>query len=129
MGAAEVMEQYVAAARAGDFDRAFAFFAEDIVFRVPGTSSLAGEHHGREATIGAIDRARALSHGDDVQIEVVDALVSAQRFALIVSERFAREDGVVEIRRANVYRVTDGEIVEIWIFEADQALVDALFAG
>lgn len=128
VGPAEVMERYVAAVRAGDLDRAFGLFAEDIVFRVPGSSPLAGEHHGREATMRCLDRARALSHRGEVEVEVVDALVSDERFALIVSERFGLEDGPVEIRRANVYRVRDGEIVEIWIFEADQAAVDALFA-
>ena len=35
MAAEEVMERYVAAARRGDFDAAFAMFAEDIVFRNP----------------------------------------------------------------------------------------------
>jgi ketosteroid isomerase-like protein len=36
MPAADVMERYVAAARRHDFDAAFAMFAEDIVFRIPG---------------------------------------------------------------------------------------------
>jgi hypothetical protein len=64
MSAADVMERYVAAARAGDFDTAFGFFAE-----------------------------------------------------------------VVDVPRANVYRVHGDEIVEIWIFEGDQYAVDALLGG
>jgi hypothetical protein len=54
-------------------------------------------------------------------------LVSDERVALVVSERFAGDDGVVEIRRANVYTVRDDRIVEIWIFEGDQYAVDELF--
>ena len=38
-------------------------------------------------------------------------------------------DGPVEIRRCNVYRWEDGQIAEIWIFEADQYAVDALFGA
>ena len=50
-----------------------------------------------------------------------------RRVALLLIERFGREDGPVEILRANVYRVADGEIVEVHVFEGDQAAADALF--
>jgi hypothetical protein len=59
-------------------------------------------------------------------VEPVDTLVSRERVALIVLERFTRDEGVVEIRRCNVYRVRGEEIVEVWIFEGDQYDVDAL---
>jgi ketosteroid isomerase-like protein len=126
MAAEDVMERYVAAARRGDFDAAFAMFAEDIVFRIPGRSSFAGEHHGRERAMAYINEARALSREHEVEVDVVDALTSADRFALIVVERFHRGGEIVEIRRANVYRVRGEEIDEIWIFEGDQYEVDAL---
>jgi ketosteroid isomerase-like protein len=126
MTAEGVMQRYVAAARRGDFDAAFAMFAEDIVFRIPGRSSFSGEHRGRGAAMAYINAARALSAEHEVQVEVVDALTSADRFALIVVERFHRRGEIVEIRRANVYRVRGDEIDEIWIFEGDQYEVDAL---
>ena len=126
MAAKDVMERYVAAARRGDFDAAFAMFAEDIVFWIPGRSSFAGEHHGRERAMAYINEARALSREHEVEVEVVDALTSADRFALIVVERFHRGGEIVEIRRANVYRVRGEEIDQIWIFEGDQYEVDAL---
>jgi hypothetical protein len=75
-----------------------------------------------------IETARALSREADIELEVIDALTSEDRFALIVRERFHRDGEVVDIRRANVYRVRGEEIVEIWIFEADQYEVDALLA-
>ena len=53
-------------------------------------------------------------------------LASEERVALIVRERFHTTDGPVDIRRANVYRVRDGRIAEIWIFEGDQYAVDEL---
>jgi hypothetical protein len=59
-------------------------------------------------------------------VEPVDTLVSRERVALIVLERFTRDEGVVEIRRCNVYRVRGEEIVEVWIFEANQYDVDVL---
>jgi hypothetical protein len=56
-------------------------------------------------------------------------LSSDERVMLLVCERFARTDGVVEIERANVYTVRGEEIVEIWIFEGDQYAVDQLIAA
>ena len=123
-----VMDRYVDAVRAGDWETAFGFFADDIVLRVPGRSSLAGERRGRQAARAYIDAALAKAHGQEVEVELIDRLTSEQRVALIVRERFARPDRDVEIRRANVYRIAGGRIVEIWIFEADQYAVDELFA-
>ncbi len=123
-----VNSAYRQAARAGDWETAFGFYAEDIVFRIPGRSRFAGEHRGRAAAVAYIEAARALVHGREVTIELVDVLESRERVALLLHERFALPDGDVEIRRANVYRVVAGAIVEVWIFEADQYEVDALFA-
>ena len=126
MGPAEVMQQYADAARRGDFETAFGLYADDIVFRIPGRSSLAGEHRGRDAAVHYIQSARALSERSEVEVEVIDALTSTDRFALIVTEHFHRDEGTITISRANVYRVRDGKIDEIWIFEADQYEVDEL---
>jgi ketosteroid isomerase-like protein len=120
MAAADVMRRYREAAARGDFEAAFGMFADDIVFRIPGRSPFAGEHTGREAAMAYIDAARALHDG--ITVEVVDALVSEERFCLIVVEDF----GDRQIRRANVYRVRGEQIAEVWIFEGDQYEVDAL---
>jgi ketosteroid isomerase-like protein len=129
----DLMRRYSDAAQRGDWDAGFAYFAEDIVLHVPGRSALAGKHHGREAAVRYINAALERSHGADVDVELIDMLASDERVALIVRERFHREDGVledgvVEIVRANVYRIRGDEIVEVWIFEGDQYAVDELFA-
>jgi ketosteroid isomerase-like protein len=120
------MRRYLAHVQAGDWDTAFGMFSDDVVLHVPGRSPLAGERRGRQAAMDYIETARALSHGMDVEVELVDMLVSEERVALVVRERFGRDGGDVEIRRANVYTVRGGEIVEVWIFEADQYAVDEL---
>jgi uncharacterized protein len=125
----EVIQRYLTAMRAGDWETGLGYYADDIVFRVPGRSELAGERRGRAAAREYLETAFAKAHDGDVEVELVDMLVSEERVALIVNERFGRPEGVVEIRRANVYRVKDDRIVEIWIFEGDQYEVDALFAS
>ena len=114
--------------RAGERATAYEFFDDDIVLHIPGRSPFAGTHRGRDAAVGYIESAVARSHAGEVELELVDTLTSEERVALIVRERFQREGGVVEIRRANVYRIRGERIVEIWIFEADQYEADALLA-
>ena len=124
----DLMQDYIACARAGDWERGFGYFHEDVRIRIPGGSALAGEHRGRDVAVGYIETARALSAEHEVEVEVDDMLVGDERVALLVTERFHTAGGEVVIRRCNVYKWVDGEIVEIWIFEADQHAVDALFA-
>jgi ketosteroid isomerase-like protein len=128
VGTEQVMLRYLGAARSMDWETAFGCFAEDIALRIPGRSSYAGTFRGRDAARRYIEEARARSHDAEVELEVVDTLLSRDRFCLLVVERFRRDGEVVEIRRANVYRVRGDEIAEIWIFEGDQYEVDALFA-
>jgi ketosteroid isomerase-like protein len=128
MAAADVMRRYREAASRGDFDAAFGMFTDDVVFRIPGRSRFAGEHTGRAAAMEYLNAARALSHEAEVTLEVIDELVSEDRFCLLVAERFHRDGAETLIRRANVYRVRGDEIAEVWIFEADQYEADALFA-
>jgi ketosteroid isomerase-like protein len=126
VAAFEVMGRYVAAVRRGDWAAAYAFFAEDVVAHVPGRSKLSGELRGRDAAIAYIEAARAKSRDRDVELEVIDTLASEERVMLLVRERFARDGGVVDIGRANVYTVHGESIVEVWIFEGDQYAVDEL---
>jgi uncharacterized protein len=125
MAAREVMERYVAAARAKDWEAAFALFADDLVVHIPGRSPFAGAHRGKRAAIDYITAIRERYGDAGIELEVVDALVSEERFLLLVRERFRDADGTtIAIRRANVYRVAGGRIAEISIYEADQYLVD-----
>jgi uncharacterized protein len=123
----ELMHDYIAAAHRGDWETGAGYFADDVHIHIPGRSALAGEHRGRDVARRYIETARARSRGHDVELEVVDMLASDERVALLVRERFHTDAGPVDIRRCNVYRWRDGRIAEIWIFEADQYAVDALF--
>jgi ketosteroid isomerase-like protein len=128
MAARDLMRRYLDLARAGDWEQALGFFADDVTIHIPGRSAHAGEMRGRDAVRRYIEAARALSEGHDVEVEPIDMLTSEERVALIVRERFHRPGGDVEIRRANVYRIEDEHIVEVWIFEHDQYAVDELMA-
>jgi ketosteroid isomerase-like protein len=122
------MIDYLAAAKRGDWDKAFGYFAEDIVVHIPGRSAFAGDRRGRDAAVGYIQTIRDRYRHGRIELELIDMLTSGQRVALLVRESFHGHGPPVEIRRANVYRVQSDQIVEISIFEADQYAVDELVA-
>ena len=125
MTSRELITEYLAAARAGDWDTAFGYFGDDIVFRIPGRSRFAGERRGKDAAVEYIQSFRDHYGEGEIEVELIDMLASDDRVALLVRERFLGDE-TVEIRRANVYRVQEDAIVEITIFEGDQYTVDAL---
>lgn len=118
MTARELMTDDLDAARRGDWDTAFGYFAEDIVMRVPGRSRLAGDRHGKPAAMDYIQSVREHYREGAIELELVDMLEGDRRVALLVVERFRRHGRTVEIRRANVYRIENDAIAEITIFEA-----------
>jgi ketosteroid isomerase-like protein len=126
MTARELMTDYIDAAKRGDWETAFGYFADDIVIHIPGRSSFAGDHEGKAAAVEYIQAIRDHYPGGTIEIELIDMLTSEERVALLVRERFHGDGEPIEIRRANVYRVEDGAITAISIFEADQYAADAL---
>ena len=125
----QLMRRFTDAVRRGDWETGRDFLAEDIVVHVPGGSALAGERRSKAAVRDFVEAAIARAHGGTVQVELFEMLACDERVALRVKERFCSQTGVVEIQRCNVYRIRAGEIVEVWIFEADQYEVDALLSA
>jgi ketosteroid isomerase-like protein len=125
--ASEVMAAYAAAWEDGDPERAWTFYADDVVMRLPGRGSLAGEHRGRGAVIAAIRALLARTGDSSVEVEVLDRLSSGDRVAMVLREATVRGEERLQLRRVNLYRVVDGKIVDIDIYEADQYEVDEFF--
>jgi ketosteroid isomerase-like protein len=127
MNADDTVAAYAAAWAAGDPERAWTFYADDVIMRLPGRSDLAGEHRGRASVIAAIQALLARTGDGTAEVQVLDRLSSADRVALVLREVVTRDTARLEIRRVNVYRVDRGRIAEIDIFEADQYAVDDFF--
>jgi ketosteroid isomerase-like protein len=127
MDAVEVMTQYAAAWERGDAEAAWHFYAEDVTMTLPGRGSLAGTHRGRANVIAAI-RALLARTGDlSAEVEVIDRLTSKDRVALMLREAVSRSEASLELYRVNVYRVLNGKIAQIDIYEANQYEVDEFF--
>ena len=121
------MAAYAGAWQRGDPEAAWSFYADDVVMRLPGRGSLAGAHKGRAAVIAAIPALLARTSDLAPEVEVLDRLVSGDRVALVLREAATRDGTRLELRRVNLYRVEDGKIAEILVYEANQYEVDEFF--
>jgi ketosteroid isomerase-like protein len=127
MDASEVMAEYAAAWEAGNAERAWTFYDAEVVMHLPGRGSLAGDHRGRSAVIAAIQALLDRTSDSTAEVEVLDRLVSGDRVAMVLREVVVRGGERLELRRVNVYRVENGRIVDIDIYEANQYEVDEFF--
>jgi ketosteroid isomerase-like protein len=123
----EVMAEYAAAWERGDPEAAWQFYADDVVMNLPGRGSLAGSHVGRANVIAAIQALLARTSGLSAEVEVIDRLTSGDRVALVLREAVSRSQASLELYRVNLYRVVNGKIAEIDIYEANQYEVDEFF--
>ena len=116
--------------RAGDIDRVLASYADDVIFHYFGGSEVAGTHVGKEASVAAM--MQTASRTSRELVAIIDVLAGEGLGSIVAVERFARQDaGIepVEVRRVFVYKVaTDGRIVECWVLDEDQTLMDRLWS-
>jgi hypothetical protein len=117
-----VLEAYVRAWRSGDLDGLLGAYADDVVFHYFGTTDLAGAHVGKAAAVEAMVTVSTRAQRE--LLEVVDVLVGDELGALVVRERLVRGEDEADVRRVLVYRVEGEQIVECWLHDEDQALID-----
>ena len=103
----------------------FDAYADDCTFHYAGTTDLAGTHVGKDACLTAMLTASV--RATRTLLEVVDVLAGDTYGAIVVRERLERDGEAHELERVLRYRVVGGRIVECWLHDADQALVDHLW--
>ena len=101
--------------------------AEDIVWHVPGSSPIAGDHRGRDAVLAYFEKRRAIADNTFVLhpkgvLEEGDAVVQlVDGEATIGGERRTWST-------AGVYRIADGLVAEVWLVPLELAAFDAVWS-
>ena len=112
----------------GDVEPVAELLADDVVWHVPGTSPISGDHVGKASVIAYFERRRELADHTFVMhpkglLEDGDALVQlVDGEAMIGGERRTWST-------AGVYRVADGRIREVWLVPLDLEAFDAIWGG
>jgi ketosteroid isomerase-like protein len=123
---AELFRRGYAAFGAGDLDTVRSLLAGDVVWHNPGTSHLAGDYTGVEATIGLFLKLFEES-GGTFKLEVHDVLANDDHAVALVTASASKGDASFTSRAAHIVHIKDGKLTESWFFGEDQAAADAFW--
>ena len=128
VAAPAAIERFYDAVSNGDVAGALGALDPDIVLHVPGRHPLAGDHHGTDGVLDFVVRSRELTV-DGERIEVLDLLAGRSHVAALCRVTAERPDGrTLDNRTVHLMRTgADGRIVETWLHNADQHVVDAFW--
>jgi 2'-5' RNA ligase len=121
-------EQARVYAGSGELDAVRDLLAEDVVWHVPGTSAIAGEHRGIEAVLAYMDARRRIMDGT-FRVTVHGAAMIAGRVVQLAGGVAVRDGRDVAWETVGVFRVVGGRIAECWLVPFDQAAFDAIWSA
>ena len=117
---------YAAAWLAGDRQAMLASYHDDFTLHYFGRNPLAGIHRGKPAALAIL--AEVTRRSNRKLLGIVDVMAGPEHGALLVREIFQRDGKTAEVERLLVYSVRDQLLWQCWVYDQDQALVDAFLA-
>ncbi|MGH2748592.1 MAG: nuclear transport factor 2 family protein [Actinomycetota bacterium] len=124
---AELLEREYEARARGDLGALEETFHEDVVWHVPGHSSIAGTYRGREEVMAYSRRRQQLADGT-FKITVHDILANDDWALVIATGRVDRHGRSYEWRAHGLYRFRDGRIAECRVLPEDQYTFDEIWS-
>jgi ketosteroid isomerase-like protein len=111
----------------GSIDPVLQLLAEDIVWHVPGTSPIAGDHRGHSAVRAYFARRRELAQAT---MHMFPGPVLAEGDAVVQLVDGSAELGRERVRwqTAGVYRLHAGRVAEVWLVPLDLEQFDRLWS-
>jgi uncharacterized protein len=101
--------------------------APDIVWHVPGSSPIAGDHRGWDAVAAYFERRRALADSS-MRIQPGEAMVAGDAVAQFVAGTATIGGEQVTWQTVGAYRLAGGLIAEVWLVPLDLALFDRIWS-
>ena len=122
----QAVTRYASAWLAGDRAALAACYHDDFTLHYFGSNPLAGDHRGKMVALAIL--AEVTRRTSRKLLGIIDIMAGPERGALLVRERFERDGKAKEFERLLVYAVRDGLLWECWVWDQDQAAVDAYLA-
>jgi len=96
----------------------------DVVWHVPGTSPIAGDHTGRDAVNRYFETRRALA-ANTLRITPLQSMADDEVVVELADGAATLDGEPAAWRTTGVYRIEDGRIAEAWLVPLDLAAFDA----
>jgi ketosteroid isomerase-like protein len=114
----------------GSIDEVVELLAEDIVWHVPGSSPIAGDHRGVAQVIAYFKRRRQLASAT-IKMEPGGMLETGDAVAQFVAGNAILDGKEVSWQTVGVYRVDpkQGQIREVWLVPLDSDLFDRIWSS
>jgi uncharacterized protein len=122
-----LIQDVLAAFKAGDREVIERIYAEDVVLHIPGNNQLSGDYRGLDDVLEGLSRFRELTK-DTWSAELHDVLANDEHAVALSTRRGERAGRFGAFRAVTIYHLRGGRIAEIWIHEADQQAFDEFFS-
>ena len=113
--------------QSGDMAKVAAAIAEDAVWHVPGSHKWAGEYRGRGDILGRFEK-MAAEGVSQTQDDIHDVVGNDEHVVALVRMTLTALGGSASTNSAFIYHVRDGQAVEFWAINDNQAAIDALLS-
>lgn len=123
----QLMRRTLAAFQSGDIPTLQQVFAPDIVWRVPGKSTIAKEYRGQGEVFGFFGRLMELTAGT-FKVESLDLMANERGGTYLDRVTATRNGKSLDVQLVLHVRIADGRIVEGTDYFHDEHRVDAFFA-
>ena len=120
---AEMLRKSDEAMEAGDLEKFFSYYTDDVVVHVPGTSAFAGEYRGRDQMEDLFGRFMAAM--GDYSFENHAYLADDEHGVTLQKGRAVRDGETLELDEVFVMHFHDGKISEFWYLPTDQGRFDS----
>jgi ketosteroid isomerase-like protein len=109
----------------GDLETFLSHYADDVLVHYPGSSPLAGDHHGKEAFLAVFGRFAEIT-GSPPQIAVHDVVANDEHGVVLQMVHIERKGRSLDAQQVVVSHFLDGKVREIWPNFLDQQAVDEM---
>ncbi len=107
----------------GDVETLASYFTDDVMFHIPGKSSLAGDYQGKDQFLDLFQR---FSERVEYTFEGHAYLADDEHGVSLQQSHYKRGDETLDTNEAFVAHFRDGKISEFWLLSQKSDEVDAL---
>jgi ketosteroid isomerase-like protein len=100
---------------------------DDVVWRVGGTSGMAGEYRGRREVVAFLGRTTALTDGT-YRSELLYAVADDEHLVIVYRARGERGERSIDLQQLLLCKVQDGRLADVTAVPTDQRAFDAFWS-